>query len=170
MGPLTYTDGASVRCFCKPARGAPPITWENSPRTRLHRRIGLTRPVWPGCARAPFFPLWLPSPCFQKSRASVLPAPNDRHGKSPTATASQESRVASRRTNSRTGQILGSCVVDGDCRLIFKLAAISDRWMLVRPSGTSLGTSEPSANLRGVTRGQIFGQGDLLPLNALVFG
>ena len=70
--------------------------WENLPRTRLVRHIGLTRPVWPGSAQGPLFPLWLPPPCFQKSRATVLPAPNDRHNKFPTARASRDSLVSSR--------------------------------------------------------------------------
>jgi hypothetical protein len=113
--------------------------------TRLLRHVGLTRPVCPGSAQGTFFPFWLPPPCFQKSRASVLPGPNDRHDKSPTARASLDSLVSSRRTNSRTGQILRSCIIDGDCRLIFKLAAISDRLILVRSSGTSLETSKPSS-------------------------
>ena len=53
------------------------------------------------CARA-FFPLWPPPPCFQKSRASILPTPSDRRDRFPTARASRDSPVSSRRTNSRT--------------------------------------------------------------------
>jgi hypothetical protein len=106
-----------VRCS---AQRMPPITWENLPRTPLLRHIGVMRPVLPGGVQGPFFPLWLPPPCFQKSQASVLPAPADRHNKSPTARASQDSLVASRRTNSRTGQILHSYIIDGDGRLNFQ--------------------------------------------------
>jgi hypothetical protein len=112
-------------------------------RTRLLRYVDVTRPVWPGSVQGPFFPLWLPPPCFQKSRASVLPAPNDRHDKSPTARALQQSSlVSSRRTNSRTGQILRSWIVDGDCHLIFKQAAISDRTPI--PPSTSRGGPKPN--------------------------
>ena len=80
----------SSEVFCNPAKGAP-ITWENLSRPPLLRHIGVTRPVWPGSVQGPFFPLWLPPPCFQKSRASILPTPNDRHDRFPTARASQDS-------------------------------------------------------------------------------
>jgi hypothetical protein len=89
-------------------------------RTRLLRYVDVTRPVWPGSVQGPFFPLWLPPPCFQKNRASILPTPNDRRDGFPTARASQDSLVSSRRTNSRTGQILHSCIIDGDGRLNFQ--------------------------------------------------
>ena len=105
--------------FCNPAKGAP-ITWENLPRPRCFVIFGVTRPVWPGSVQGPFFPLWLPPPCLQKSRASILPTPNDRHDRFPTARASQDSLVSSRRTNSRMGQILHSCIIDGDSPLNFQ--------------------------------------------------
>ena len=111
--------GSLVEVFCNPAKGAP-ITWENLSRPPLLRHIGVTRPVWPGSVQGPFFPLWLPPPCFQKSRASILPTPNDRRDRFPTARASQDSLVSSRRTNSRTGQILHSCNIDGDSPLNFQ--------------------------------------------------
>jgi hypothetical protein len=69
----------------------------------------LRPPVWPGSARGPFSPLWLPRPCSQKTRASVLLAPTYRHNKFPTARAFGESLAASRQTNSPLGQILHSC-------------------------------------------------------------
>src|SRR6476646_10281228 len=70
--------------------------------------------------KRPRAPLWLPPPCFQKSPASILPTPNDRRDRFPTARASQDSLVSSRRTNSRTGQILHSCIIDGDSPLKFQ--------------------------------------------------
>jgi len=80
----------------------------------------IMRPVWPGSVQGPFFPLWLPPPCLQKSRASILPTPSDRRDGFPTSRASQDSLVSSRRTNSRTGQIPHSYLLDGDARLNFQ--------------------------------------------------
>jgi hypothetical protein len=71
----------------------------------------LRPPVWLGSCRAPFFPLWLPLPCFRKIPASVLLAPTCRHNKFPTATAFADSLAASRRTNSQLGQIVHSCII-----------------------------------------------------------
>jgi hypothetical protein len=71
----------------------------------------LRRPVWLGNTRGPFSPLWLPRPCSQKIRASVLLAPTYLHNKFPTARAFGESLGASRQTNSPLGQILYSCVI-----------------------------------------------------------
>jgi hypothetical protein len=68
-------------------------------------------PVWLGSARGPLSPLWLPLPCSQKRRASVVRAPIYRHNKFPTARAFGESLAASRRTNSQPGQILHSCII-----------------------------------------------------------
>jgi hypothetical protein len=68
-------------------------------------------PVWPGGVLKPFFPLWLPLPCSQKRRASVLLAQTYQHNKSPTARAWGDSLASSRRTNSRLGQILHSCII-----------------------------------------------------------
>jgi hypothetical protein len=110
----------------------------------LLRHIGVKRPVWPGSVQEPFFPLWLPPPCFQKSRASVLPPPNDRHNKSPTARASQGFLVSSRRTNSRTGQILHSCIIDGDGHLNFQTVPLfRTRLCWLGRRKQSPGTSNP---------------------------
>ena len=68
-------------------------------------------PVWPGGVRGPFSPLWLLLPCSQKRRASVLLTQTYRHNKSPTARALGDSLASSRRTNSRLGQILHSCII-----------------------------------------------------------
>jgi hypothetical protein len=108
----------------------------------------IMRPVWPGAVQGPFFPLWLPPPCLQKSRASILPTPSDRRDGFPTSRASQDSLVSSRRTNSRTGQILHSRIHRWQWSSEFSnCAAISDPLILVRPSGTSLATSKPSQGL-----------------------
>jgi hypothetical protein len=101
--------------------------WNGNPRQRcaLARKASADRtralpgaacgdlkpPVWLGSARAPFSPLWLPLPCFRKRRASALLAPTYRHNKFPTATAFGDSLASSRRTNSRLGQILHSCII-----------------------------------------------------------
>jgi hypothetical protein len=87
--------------------------WRWPPRHRNNAASSayndLRPPVWPGSARGPFSPLWLPRPCSQKTRASVLLAPTYRHNKFPTARAFGESLAASRQTNSPLGQILHSC-------------------------------------------------------------
>jgi hypothetical protein len=80
----------------------------------------LKPPVWLGGAQAPFSPLWLPRPCSQKTRATILLAPTCRHNRSPTATAFGESLAASRRTSSPLGQILDSCFLNGDARFQFQ--------------------------------------------------
>ena len=108
------------------------------PRNPRPRNIGLTRIVWPASVPGPFFPSLAASAMLSKKSGERSSGPERRHDKSPTARASQDSLVSSRRTNGRTGQILRSCTIDGDCRLIFKPAAISDRLTLVRPLGTSL--------------------------------
>ncbi len=56
----------------------------------------------------------------------------------------RNSLVSSRRTNSRTGQIPHSCIIDSDSLTFSAPAAISDPLIMVRPSGTSLGTSKPT--------------------------
>jgi hypothetical protein len=93
----------------------------------------VTPPAWPASVRGPFFPLWLPQPCSQKRRASVLLAQTGRHNKSPTAMALGDRLASSRRTNSRLGQILHACTIDGDGRLNFQTAVIRT-WLCVNPS------------------------------------
>ena len=105
--------------FCNLAKGAP-ITWENLSRPPCFILLASRGLFGQEASKGLFSPLWLPPPCFQKSGATVLPAPNDRHNKSPTARASQDSLVSSRRTNSRTGQIPHSCIIDGDSPLNFQ--------------------------------------------------
>ncbi len=73
--------------------------------------------------RALFFPLWLPLTCFQKRQVSALPAQLYMHNKSPTAMVLAGLLVASRRPNSRPGQILHSCIIDGNGRFNFQTAA-----------------------------------------------
>jgi len=70
----------------------------------------LRPPVWIRSVRAPFSPLWLLLPCSRKKATSVLLAPTCLHSKFPTATASADPLAASRRTNSRLGQIVHSCI------------------------------------------------------------
>jgi hypothetical protein len=83
----------------------------NSSDWRSSAYNDLRRPVWLGSARGPFSPLWLPRPCSQKTRASVLLAPTCRHNEFPTAKAFGESLAASPRTNSLRAQIFRSCVI-----------------------------------------------------------
>ena len=89
--------------------------WRWPPRQRNNGASSayndLRPPVWLGSAQGPFSPLWLPRPCSQKIRASVLLAPTCRHNKFPTARAFGESLAASRQTNSPLGQMLHSCVI-----------------------------------------------------------
>jgi hypothetical protein len=58
-----------------------------------------------------FFPSLAASAMLSKKTASALLAPTYRHNKFPTATAFGDSLASSRRTNSRLGQILHSCII-----------------------------------------------------------
>jgi hypothetical protein len=89
----------------------PSPTCTHAPSVRMSAYSDLKPPVWQGSARGPFSPLWLPRPCSQKTRASVLLAPTYRHNKFPTARAFVESLASLRQTNSPQGQILHSWVI-----------------------------------------------------------
>ena len=91
----------------------------------LAARMSVMPPVSQANVREPFSPLWPPLPCSQKRPASVLPAPTDRHSKSPTAKAWAGSLAVSRRQSAGSNFSLHSCTIDADGRLNFQIASQS---------------------------------------------
>jgi len=83
------------------------------------------QPILPESQQRPFFLLWSPLPSFQKRQLTALPAPTDRHDKSPIPTASAAHLAFSRRMKNRLGQIPHSWTIDGDGRPNFQIVPLA---------------------------------------------
>jgi hypothetical protein len=97
---------------------------------------GLRPPVCLGSARAPFSPLWLPSPCSRKRRASALVAPTYRHNRPRLfgiPSSLHDERIVSRI------EFFTHAKLDGDGRIRFQ----------TRPFDNRLGRTGPAARWVG---------------------